>query len=86
MSKNDCRTLVNHLSRIQGQIETLKEYLNEDQECKKVAFLLTSVAKSFDSLRASVVEKYIQREFIDDDELMLKSMQKMESLMKLIRA
>jgi len=47
---------LNHLNRIQGQIETLKEYIGKDASCIDIAMLVTSIAKSFDSLRGKTLE------------------------------
>ena len=47
---------LNHLNRIQGQIETLKKYLSEGADCIDIAMLTTSIAKSFDSLRNRTME------------------------------
>jgi DNA-binding FrmR family transcriptional regulator len=54
---------IDHLNRIQGQIETLKKYLEEDRCCGEIAQLTTSIAKSFDSLRAKTLEGFILNEF-----------------------
>ena len=49
------RTL-DHLNRIQGQIETLKKYVTDDADCIDIAMLVTSIAKSFDALRSKTLE------------------------------
>ena len=50
------KNTLNHLNRIQGQMETLKKYLSEDADCVDIAMLVTSIAKSFDALRSKTLE------------------------------
>ena len=56
---------INHLNRIQGQIETLKKYMEEDKNCADIAQLTTSIAKSFDSLRTKTLEGFITNELLN---------------------
>ena len=60
---------LDHLNRIQGQIETLKKYLAEDRCCSEIALLTTSIAKSFDSLRTKTLEGFIINELLSEKEL-----------------
>ncbi len=76
---------INHLNRIQGQIETLKKYLEEDRCCGEIAQLTTSIAKSFDSLRAKTLEGFILNEFLDGKkvaELKIKKLKRIINLYK----
>ncbi|MDP3964329.1 MAG: metal-sensing transcriptional repressor [bacterium] len=57
---------IDHLNRIQGQIKTLRKYMAEDKDCADVAQLTTSIAKSFDSLRARTLEGFILNELLGD--------------------
>lgn len=56
---------LNHLNRIQGQIETLKEYIDKDACCIDIAMLVTSIAKSFDSLRSKTLEGSIINQILN---------------------
>ena len=55
---------LNHLNRIQGQIETLKKYIADDANCIDIAMLVTSIAKSFDSLRCKTLEGSIVHQIL----------------------
>lgn len=60
---NDCAKIVGHLNRIQGQIEALKGYLQEDRSCDDVSHLMRSILVSFDGARARIVEEMLRDEF-----------------------
>ena len=64
-----CKTqTLNHIHRIQGQLRKLEEIVNNESDCTQIAHLTTSVAKSFDSLRAKTLEGYILQNMIDPDQ------------------
>ncbi|MBF0299490.1 MAG: metal-sensing transcriptional repressor [Oligoflexia bacterium] len=58
MNERRKKTLV-HIKRIQGQLNTLVNYIEDGQNCKDIAMLTTSIAKSFDALRFRTLEGYI---------------------------
>lgn len=58
MKERRKETLV-HIKRIQGQIETLTEYIEQGRDCLDIAMLTTSIAKSFDALRFRTLEGFI---------------------------
>ena len=60
-----CLRLIRHLSRIQGQIEALKGYLEEQRSCEDVAHLTRSILTSFASVRAHILEKSLCDELGD---------------------
>lgn len=60
-----CRELKAHLSRIQGQINTLKEYIENDRDCRDIVNLSLSVGKSFDSYKAKLTEAFVSRELLN---------------------
>ena len=72
---------IDHLSRIQGQIETLKKYMEEDKNCADIAQLTTSIAKSFDSLRTKTLEGFIINELLEKENI---SSNKMEKLIRVL--
>ena len=72
---------LNHLNRIQGQVTSLMKLIETDGSCFDIAQLTTSVAKSFDSLRARTLEGFILNHLLEGKELPLK---KMEALKKII--
>ncbi len=59
---------LHHLNRIQGQIETLKKYINDDADCLDIAMLVTSIAKSFDTLRTKTLEGSILHQILKGGE------------------
>lgn len=62
-SKSDgCTRIIAHLSRIQGQIDALKGYLEEKRSCEDVAHLTRSILTSFSSVRASILEEMLCEE------------------------
>lgn len=75
------KKLIHHLNRIQGQIDTLKEYINSDKDCSDIAMLTTSIVKSFDSIRAKTLEGYVIHELLEGQELTQK---KKETIQKII--
>lgn len=62
MSDESCAKIVRHLSRIQGQIDALKNYIEENRSCEDVSHLTQSILTSFNSVRASIVEETLSRE------------------------
>ena len=76
---------VHHLNRIQGQIETLKKYLEEDRTCGDIAQLTTSIAKSFDSLRAKTLEGFILNEFLEGRKVSQAKMEKLNRVINLYK-
>lgn len=67
MRKRRKETL-NHLNRIQGQIETLKKYIEDDADCTDIAMLVTSIAKSFDTIRSKTLEGSIIHQILKGGE------------------
>jgi len=65
-TKDRRKQTINHLNRIQGQIETLRRYIEEDRRCSDIAGLATSIAKSFDSLRTRTLEGFILNELLEN--------------------
>lgn len=63
-STANCQKIIHHLSRIQGQIESLKHAVEAGNTCDDVAMLTSSILRSFDSARASIVETYILEDIL----------------------
>ncbi|MCL4338647.1 metal-sensing transcriptional repressor [Patescibacteria group bacterium] len=66
--KNRRERTLDHLNRIQGQIETLKRYIADDADCMGIAMLVTSIAKSFDALRSKTLEGSIVHQILNGGE------------------
>ena len=84
-TKKRCKQTINHLNRIQGQIETLKKYLEQDKCCSEIAQLTTSIAKSFDSLRAKTLEGFILNEFLSGKKISTEKLKKLERIINLYK-
>lgn len=76
---------INHLNRIQGQIETLKKYMSEDRCCADIAQLTTSIAKSFDSLRVKTLEGFIRNQLLNDKEVSPEQLDKLSRILNLYK-
>lgn len=76
---------IDHLNRIQGQIETLKKYMAEDRNCADIAQLTTSIAKSFDSLRTKTLEGFIMNEILEKDNLPTSKKKKLNHVLNLYK-
>ena len=76
---------IDHLSRIQGQIETLKKYMEEDKNCSDIAQLTTSIAKSFDSLRTKTLEGFIINELLEKENISSSKMEKLSRVLNLYK-
>ena len=75
---------LNHLKRIEGQIKTLKKYIEEGKRCEDVAMLTTSIAKSFDTLRAQTVKNFFINEILKG-KVSQKDQEKIDAIFKLYK-
>lgn len=83
----DCKKVIAHVSRLQGQLETLKNYLDSGKSCDEVVHIMLSATKSFDSLKAKVVESYLHVELCKSDKACVKDIEQLLSnLSKIIKA
>ena len=80
-----CKDSLNHISRIEGQIRTLKKYIEDGKKCEDVAMLTTSIAKSFDTLRAKTLQNFFINEILPDKKLSKKESEKIEKIFKLYK-
>lgn len=85
MTKN-CKQALNHISRLQGQLETLKKKIEAGAECADVVQLALSSARSFDGLRGKIVQGFIQDTWFSDKEMAATQLQDFEQLLKLIKS
>lgn len=57
--------LIHHISRLEGQLASIKRELARDTpDCKKAALTLKASARSFASLRLSFVDCFLEEKFI----------------------
>ena len=76
---------INHLNRIQGQIETLKKYIAKDKCCGEIAQLTTSIAKSFDSLRVKTLEGFVLNELLENKKISSEKKEKLRKILNLYK-
>lgn len=62
---NRRKDTLNHIHRIEGQLQRLKQYIADDNPCIDIALLTTSIAKSFDGLQARTLEGFILNKVIN---------------------
>lgn len=79
----DHQETLNHLNRIQGQIEALKKYVEENRSCEEISILATSIAKSFDTLRARTLRGFITYDLLDGKKVEEQKLEQLEKLLNL---
>jgi len=73
-----------HINRIQGQIDALKNMIDE-HNCLKVASLTTAIAKSFDSLRFRTLEGFLIYQFHGGKGSSSEKLRQLQGLLKLYK-
>jgi len=58
---------VHHINRLIGQLNTLKEYIEEDRRCKEIASLARSISSSAKGLKIRTLKGYILYDLTDGD-------------------
>ncbi len=81
----ECKNSLDHLSRIEGQIKTLKKYIEDGKRCEDVAVLTTSIAKSFDTLRSRTLKNFFVNEVLSDRKFSKKQLEKIDKIFKLYK-
>ncbi len=82
----DCQKIINHLSRIQGQIDSLKRAVEAGNPCDEVAMLTNSILRSFDSARANIVETYILEEILGGKKVSADKAEKLSRVISLYKS
>ncbi len=52
--------IINHLSRLEGQIKGVKKMVNEDKYCNDILVQLAAIDKSIKSLSRTVLNRHMQ--------------------------
>lgn len=84
--KKDCTHLINHISRLQGQINRLQQDIDNGASCESVVQLALSASKSFDALRSKIIENYIEHSLLKTKRPSSKTLKELQSLYTLIKA
>ena len=82
---NDCKKIIDHISRLEGQLRSLRNQLEKEKSCEKLVPLALSATKSFDSLRAKMLENFVQNQLLESDPS-VKKWENFQQLLKLIKA
>ena len=62
----DHKKIINHISRLEGQLASIKATLmTAEPDCGKASATLLSASRSFASLRESFVETFLLTHFVD---------------------
>lgn len=85
MTKN-CKQAINHISRLQGQLEALKKKIESGAECPEIVQLALSSVRSFDGLRGKIVQGFIQDRWFAEKDMTVTQLQDFEQLLKLIKS
>lgn len=69
------QAIINHISRLEGQLASVKnQLLEEEPDCVKASKTLLSASRSFAGLREKFVDAFLQKHFVQmkskNDELM----------------
>ena len=64
--KENKKAIINHISRLEGQLASVKNLLLEDEpDCVKASKTLLSASRSFAGLRENFVEAFLQKYFVN---------------------
>lgn len=80
----ECKALIQHLHRIQGQLNALENLILDHASCTDVSRLGRAAASSFDSFRAKLIAAQLAEHFIVSD-LDEAQSQELETLLRLAR-
>ena len=65
-ASQDAKTIINRLSRINGQINGVKKMLEEGRDCGDVLIQMMAISSSIKSTQRSIFEHYFQKEYIEN--------------------
>ncbi len=64
MPTRDCKPLIDHISRLEGQLASIKKELQaESPDCLKAGTTLRAASRSFGSLKHAFVSSFLQKKF-----------------------
>jgi DNA-binding FrmR family transcriptional regulator len=80
-----CKESLNHLSKIEGQIKSLKKRISEGENCEKVFLLTKSISKSFDSLKTKTLKNFLKNEILNIKKITKKQEEKIDKIFNLYK-
>lgn len=72
----NCKPILDHLSRLEGQLRAIKKYIEQEQDCQKTLDLYSSFLNSAKSLNSKILIAYLKQNKINLSELDEKHIQK----------
>lgn len=61
----DKQKLINHISRLEGQLTSIKKELAEaEPDCEKAALTMKAASRSFSSLRMAFVSCFLEHKYL----------------------
>ena len=79
-----CQNITSHIRRLEGQLGALSRRIESDADCAELVHLFMSTSKSFDSLKAKIIESYLRENVVEKSSTKLDK--DIDSLMKLIKS
>ncbi|NBS67552.1 hypothetical protein EBT31_01375 [bacterium] len=66
MEKNiTCKNLIDHISRLEGQLASIKKELREENpDCTKASATLKAASRSFGSLKQAFITCFLAKKFL----------------------
>jgi DNA-binding FrmR family transcriptional regulator len=85
--EHQCEEMARHISRLQGQLESVKKELarGEAAQCGKAARTLLSSLRSFEGLRTSFITLFLQERFLSKRTLSTAEKTELKDLLALIK-
>jgi DNA-binding FrmR family transcriptional regulator len=63
--KNSQTALIHHISRLEGQLASVKKELSKEKpDCEKASLTLKAASRSFSTLRMSFVTCFLEKKFL----------------------
>lgn len=72
----NCKPILDHLNRLEGQIRAIKKYIEQEKDCQKTLDLYSSFLNSAKSLNSKILIAYLKQNKINLSELDEKHIQK----------
>jgi DNA-binding FrmR family transcriptional regulator len=72
MQKDYCKEILDHLNRIEGQLKTIKKYIEEKQDCEQTLNLFSSFLESAKSVKTKILLAHLAKEKIQLTESQIK--------------
>lgn len=65
MPNTDCKPLIDHISRLEGQLASIKKELqSQSPDCVKAGTTLRAASRSFASLKHAYVSCFLEKKFL----------------------